>query len=80
MCGCGEAYLGVILSQSSRFDAPETQDPSASLLSPWRKVSRADIFFPLLRSATTLLLTFWPYSRPGACWTVPAVPDLLAWP
>jgi len=38
------------------------------------------IVFPLSWSAKTLFWPFWPYSRPGACQTVPAVPDLLALP
>jgi len=36
--------------------------------------------FPVLRHAKTLLWPFWPFSRPGTCRTVPAVPDLLALP
>jgi len=39
-----------------------------------------DFEFPLMRYMKTLLWPFWPYWRPGACRTVPAVPNLLALP
>jgi hypothetical protein len=39
-----------------------------------------EIFLFLYCSVQKLSLTVWPYPMPGACWTVPAVPDLLALP
>jgi hypothetical protein len=78
--GFDEALLGVFVSQPSPFCAQETQHPASFVLGSWRVVSLCDILFPQLRRAKSLLWPFWPYSMPGACRTVPAVPDLLALP
>jgi len=77
-CGFDEAYPGVFLSQPSPFFAQETQHPTFSLLGPGREDSWPGISFPLLRHVKSLLWPFCPYSRPGTCRTVAAVPNLLA--
>jgi len=78
--GFDEALPGVFVSEPSPFYALDTQHPALSLLRPRGVVSGWDILFPLLRRARSLLWHFWPYSTPGACRTVPAVPDLLPLP
>jgi len=78
--GFDEASLGVFLSQPLPFYALETQHPTSSLLGLWPKVSWSNTVFSLLGHNKTCLWPFWPYSRPGACWTVSAVHDLLALP
>jgi len=78
--GFDEALLGVFVSQTWPSVAQETQHPASSLLGPWREVSWLRISYPLLRRTKSLLWPFWPYSMPGACRTVPAVPDLFALP
>jgi len=78
--GFDESQPGVFVSLPSPFYAQETQHPASSLLRPQREVSWFDISFPWLRHVNTLPWPFWPYSRSGACRTVPAVPDLLALP
>ena len=80
MCGLDEASPGFFLSQPAPLYAPETQNPTSSLCGPRCEVSWSHISSPLLRHAKTLLWPFWPYSRPGTCRTVPAVPDLHALP
>ena len=77
---CHEPLPGVFLSQPSPLYAQETQLPASFLLGLQRKVSWQDIAFSLLLCKKTLLWSFWPYSRQGACWTVLAIPDLLALP
>jgi len=78
--GFDEALPGVFVSQPSPFCAQETSQPASFLLRPRHVVSLWDISFPQLWRAKSLLWPFWPYSTPGACWTVPAVPNLLALP
>jgi len=75
-----EVLLGVFVSQPSPFYAQETQYTTSFLLGPWRVVSYCNISFALLQRTKSLLWPFWPYSMPGSCRTVPAVPDLLAMP
>jgi len=77
--GFDEALPGVFVSQPSPFCAQETQHPASFRLAPRRVVSLWDILFPQSRPAKCLLWPFWPYPMPGACRTVPAVLDLLAW-
>jgi len=67
-------------SQQSPFHAQEAKHPASSLDGYRRKVSWSGIVFPLLWLTKTLHWPFSQYSRPGACRTVPAVPDLLALP
>jgi hypothetical protein len=71
---------GVFPSQPSRSDAQETQLLSSSLLRLWREVSKSIVLFPRWRRAKCRLEPYSPYSQPGACRTVPAVPDLLTSP
>jgi hypothetical protein len=75
-----EALLRVLLLQPSTCYAHETQHPGSSFLRLRCEVSLSDTEFPLLRRAKIRLWPFWPYSMPGACWTVRAVRDLLALP
>ena len=79
-CGFDKALPGVFVSQPSPFCAPETQHPDSLLLRPRWVISLWDISFARLRRVKSLVWPFWPYSMPGACRTVPAVPDLLALP
>jgi len=76
--GFDKALLGVFVSQPSPFCAQETPHPTSVLFGPGSIVSLCDISFPQLQRAKSLLSLFWPYSMPGACRTVSAVPDLLA--
>jgi len=78
--GFDEALPGVFVSHPSHFCAQETQHPTSFLLRPRRVVSLWDISFPQFLRAKGLVKPFWPYSTPGACRTVPAVPDFLALP
>jgi len=71
---------GVVLLQLSPFYAQEIQHPASSLPRLLREASKSAAAFPLSRLAKTLLQPFSPYSTPGACLTVLAVPDLLALP
>jgi len=71
---------GVFPFQPSLSDAQETQLLASSLPGLRLEVSSLVVAFPLLRRAKTRLWPFSPYSRQGGCWTVPAVPDLLASP
>ena len=75
-----EASPGVVLSHPSPFYAVETENLASSLLGLRCEVSWSKTAFPLLRCAKTRHCPFWHYSTPGACRTVPAVPDLLALP
>jgi len=69
---------GVFPSQPSPFDAQETQLPASSLHGLQHKFAWPGVTFPLLPHVKSLLWPFCPYSTPGACQTVLAVPDLLA--
>jgi len=75
-----KAMWGAYPALPSHCIALQTQLPTSSLLGFPPKVSWFAVDYPLLRCATTPLWPFWPYSRPGACQTVLAVPDLLALP
>jgi len=78
--GCDEALPCVFPFQASASHLQETQLPTSSLFGLQHEISWWDIAFPLLWCTKTLLWPVWPYSMPGACWTVPAVPNLLALP
>jgi len=78
--GFDESLPGVFVSQPSPLCAQETEHPTSFLLGRRRVVSLWDISFPQTWRTKSLLWPFWPYSTPGACRTVPAVPDLLALP
>jgi len=69
-----------MLSQTSPVYVQETKHPASSLLGPWHVVSWSDIVCPPLPHTETHLWPFWPYSMPGACWTVPALHYLFALP
>jgi hypothetical protein len=70
----------VIPSQPSPFDAQEIQFLESWVLKIWCEDSWWVIASPLLQRAKTSHWPFSPYSRQGACQTVPAVHDLLASP
>jgi len=75
-----EVWPGVFPSQPSHVYAQETQLPVSSLRRLQPEVPWLEIGFPLLQSAKTPLWPLWPYSKPGTCQTVLAVPNLLALP
>jgi len=79
-CGFDDALLGVCVSQPSPFHAQETHVPASSVRGTQRVVSLWAIWFPPFLRVKSLPWPFWPYSTPGACRSVPAVPDLLALP
>jgi len=56
---------------------PGNSTPVSSILELSCRMFWSDIEIALLQCAKSPLCPFWPYSRPGACRTVPAVPDLL---
>jgi len=76
--GFDEAWPGVFQLQPWPIYTLENWHPTSSLFGLRREDSWSDIGFPLLRRAKTPLWTLWRYSRRGAYWTVPAVPDLLS--
>jgi hypothetical protein len=79
-CGFEKVLPGVFVLHLSPFYAQDPQQSASSLVVYQHNVSSSIIEFSLLQHVNTLLWPFRLYSRPGACWTVPAVPDPLALP
>jgi len=75
-----EPLLDDFLSKPSPFACP--RDSTPCYFSSWTSARGFLISCCVFSIAARKnpLWPFWPYSRPGACWTVPAVPDLLASP
>jgi len=80
LCGFDETSHGVFQLHPLPIYAQEPQHTTSSLFGSRHEVSWSDIACALLQRAKTSLWPLWPYLRPGACWTVPAVADLLAFP